>query len=79
MTREKKKSNQKKNLAGLNKFIRYSTIAFEMGAIIGGGTYAGVWLDKKIEMNFPVFTVVLSLFSVFFSTYLIIKQIFNDK
>lgn len=79
MTKEKKKSKFRSELDGFNNFIRYMTIAFEMGAIIAGGTYAGVWLDKQIEIDFPVFTVVLSLFSVFVSTYLIIKQIFNDK
>ncbi len=78
--KKKTKADFKKDLGGFNKYIRYMGLAFEMAAIIGGGTYLGVWLDKKFNSNeTPYFTIVLSLFAVFASTYLIIKQILNDK
>jgi hypothetical protein len=74
-----KNVNLKKNKSTFNKFIRYSTLAFEMGIIIGIGTYAGYWIDKKFSFERPVFTMALSLFSVLASLYLIIKQVKNDN
>ncbi|MDL2262519.1 AtpZ/AtpI family protein [Bacteroidales bacterium OttesenSCG-928-I21] len=71
--------NFEKKRATFNKFIKYSAMAFEMGAIIGLGTYAGYWLDKKTSFETPVFTIILSLFSVFASLYLIINQVKNDN
>lgn len=70
------KKNPKKN-ESVNKFIRFSTIAFEMAIIIGGGTYIGVWLDEYYKMETPIFTIILSLFSVFASLYIVIKQVNN--
>ncbi|MBP7077314.1 MAG: AtpZ/AtpI family protein [Bacteroidales bacterium] len=46
-----------------------------MIAIIFGCVYLGVWLDDKLNIKFPVFTVVLSLFGVFAAIFLLIKQI----
>ncbi|MDR2011146.1 MAG: AtpZ/AtpI family protein [Bacteroidales bacterium] len=79
MSEDEKKVNFEKGKSTLNKFIRYSTLAFEMGAIIGIGTYAGYWIDKKFSFETPVFTIILSLFSVFSSLYLVIKQVKNDN
>ncbi len=62
-----------------NKYLKYMGLAFEMAAIIGGGTYLGVKIDERLEYETPVFTIALSLFAVFASTYLIIKRITNDK
>ncbi|MDD2386069.1 MAG: AtpZ/AtpI family protein [Bacteroidales bacterium] len=74
---QKNKDNKKPIREGVNKFVRFSTLAFEMGIIIGGGTYGGVYLDDYFELNTPVFTIVLSLFAVFASLYLVIKQVNN--
>ncbi len=70
-------NDSKKKKKTLNKFIRFSSIAFEMGLIIGGGTYGGVYLDKKFNLETPVFTIVLSLLSVFTALYIVIKQVNN--
>lgn len=74
-----KKNKLKNHLGGFNKILRYTSMAIEMAAIIGGGAYAGVWLDRKLDFDTPIFTIALSLFGVFASTYLIIKQVTNDK
>ena len=76
MTQKSNKKRKETN-EGVNKFVRFSTLAFEMGIIIFCGTYGGVWLDDYFELNTPVFTIVLSLFSVFTSLYLVIKQVNN--
>ena len=62
-----------------NKYMKYMSLAFEMTAIIGGATYLGVKIDENLKFKTPVATVVLSLFAVFASTYLLIKRITNDK
>lgn len=74
---QKNKDNKKPIQEGVNKFVRFSTLAFEMGIIIGGGTYGGVRLDEYFELETPVFTIILSLLSVFASLYLVIKQVNN--
>lgn len=46
---------------GSNKYIKYSSIGVEMiGSVILGG-FLGNWLDKKIEIGFPLFTITLIL------------------
>lgn len=74
---QKNKDKKKVNPEGINKFVRFSGLAFEMGIIIGGGTYGGVYLDRYFELETPVFTIILSLFSVFASLYLVVKQVNN--
>jgi len=48
----------------LDDFIRYSSLAFEMMAIMGIGTFAGVKIDQWLDLQFPVFTLVLMILSV---------------
>ncbi len=75
---ELKNSNRNKEIkGGFNKFVRFSTIAFEMGIIIACGSFGGAWLDDYLDLNTPVFTIVLSLFSIFAALYLVIKQVNN--
>jgi ATP synthase protein I len=62
---------------GFNKFVRFSTIAFEMAIIIAAGTWGGVELDKHFETEKPIFTIILSLLAVFAALYLVIKQVLN--
>ncbi|WP_375561112.1 AtpZ/AtpI family protein [Bernardetia sp. OM2101] len=46
---------------GSNKYIKYSSIGMEMiGAVLLGG-FGGNWLDKKMELGFPLFTISLVL------------------
>jgi drug/metabolite transporter (DMT)-like permease len=68
-----KKTNKKK-LA--NKWIVMMNIPFQMGVIIFSFTYLGMWLDEKYTGT-SVFTIVLSLASVFISLYNIIRQVKN--
>ena len=74
-----KEDDLKNRKEGLNNYIKYSTLAFEMGAIIGLGTWAGVSLDGYFSLKTPIFTIILSLFSVFGSLYFVIKKVQNDR
>ncbi len=77
MLNQKKKKS--KSLKHLNSYAKYTGLVFQMAFIIGAGTYGGVFIDEKLEKEFPLFTVILSLLSVFAALYLVIKQVMNEK
>jgi F0F1-type ATP synthase assembly protein I len=56
-------------------YAKYSGMAFQMVAIIVGGVLAGIQLDKWLKLKFPIFTLVLTLLSVFLAMYYFIKDI----
>nr|WP_319572683.1 AtpZ/AtpI family protein [uncultured Draconibacterium sp.] len=47
-----------------NSFIRYSSLGFEMMAIIGGFTFLGYKIDQWMDNEFKGFTLALVLFGV---------------
>ncbi|MCF8217953.1 MAG: AtpZ/AtpI family protein [Bacteroidales bacterium] len=72
------KSNQNKNNNNKNKlfnYARYSGIAFQMMIVIIAGVWGGVELDKLLNTEFPVLTIVLSLLSVGVAIYIAIKDL----
>ena len=75
----KSKKNQKNNLSNLSNYAKYSTIAFQMIAIILVGVFGGIKLDQIVRIEFPVFTVVLTIVSVIFSMYYAIKDLLKMK
>ncbi len=66
-----KKNKPEKNL---NAYVKYSSLAIQMGVIIGLGMFAGVQLDKLIPWRFPLFTLIFSLSSVALAIYIAIKD-----
>jgi F0F1-type ATP synthase assembly protein I len=52
----------------------YTGIAAKMIGIIVAGTLAGHYLDKYIAYKIPVFTLVLSILSVFIAMYVVIRE-----
>lgn len=68
-----KKANQ------LNSYARYSSIAFQMFAIIGVGTYIGVKLDEHYPNKNDWFTLVFSLCSVIGSIIFVIMRIIANS
>ncbi|MEZ4901993.1 MAG: AtpZ/AtpI family protein [Spirosomataceae bacterium] len=71
-TPERPKSNDTQKI---NHYAKYSGIAFQMLATIGLGVYVGLKLDAWLQLQFPVWTLILSLGSVATSLYLLIKQV----
>lgn len=67
-----KKPNKKVN----NKWVVLMSIPFQMGVIIFAFTYLGMWLDKQYT-NSSIFTIILSLLSVFLALFNVIKQVKN--
>lgn len=50
-------------------------MAVQMAAIIVGGVLGGIELDKYLKIKFPIFTLVLTLLSVFLAIYYFIRDI----
>jgi F0F1-type ATP synthase assembly protein I len=59
-----------------NKWLALINIPIQMGAIIFGFTYLGIWLDNRFKTN-NLFTIILSLLSVFIALYNVINQVKN--
>ncbi len=58
---EKNLKNQEKTAKSLSNYAKYSGLAFQMAAMILVCVFGGIKLDQWLKLNFPVFTVVLSL------------------
>lgn len=55
-------------------------MAIQMGVVIALGAWGGTKLDAWLKLKIPVFTLVLTLGSVFIAIYLAIKDfIKKDK
>lgn len=67
-----KLKNPKKSL---NDYAKYSSIAFQMVAIILLGTFLGVKLDDWLSINKPVFTLLFSVISVILAIYYVVKDL----
>jgi F0F1-type ATP synthase assembly protein I len=69
-----KKTNRNKSKKYLDSYARYTSIAFQMLAIILVGVIGGIKLDEWLELTFPVFTVILTILSVILAIYYTIKD-----
>ena len=59
-----------------NNWAKYSGMAFQMGIPIALGVWGGMKLDELYSLGrFPVFTISLSLLSVFGAMYWVIKDL----
>jgi hypothetical protein len=74
----KKRKNNDPKKSGLQNVAKYSGLAFEMLGIIVLGTLGGHKLDQLFEKQFPLWTVVLSLASVFISLYLVLNDLLKN-
>ena len=74
-----KKILNKKESKKLANYARYSSLAFQMIATMLLGVFGGIELDKWLNLNFPVFTILLTIGSVVLAIYLAIKDFINFK
>ena len=72
MTEQKKKESPKKSP---NNFLKYSGMGLQMAAIMVGGVMGGIEIDKRLALDVPVFTLVLTLLAVFLAIYYFIKDV----
>jgi len=68
--------NSQKPKKGLpNDYARYSAMGFQIVAIIFMGVFGGYKLDVFLGLKFPIFTIILSLLSVFGAIYFVVKDL----
>lgn len=65
-------SNSKKNQS---KFVRFSSLGIQMGAIIALFTWLGTYLDARYNSKTPWWTIGLSLFGVLTSLVIVIREV----
>ena len=70
-TNPEKSTSKKKQL---NQYTRFSAIGLQMAAFIFLLTWAGSKLDDLIKFKIPIFTLVLSLFSVVGAIWFLIRE-----
>lgn len=64
------------NLASnTNPYLRLSSAALQMAAVIGGLSWLGSFLDHKYHTKNSVWTIVLGLLGVAVGLYLVIKEV----
>lgn len=61
-----------------NKFLKYSSMSFELAAYIGLGVLLGNFLDKKLAFDKPYLTAALSLISVCAGVYKFVRVVLKD-
>ncbi len=54
-------------------YIRFTSVAFQMGGTIYLGNLLGAWLDQKYNQD--IWENVITLFAVFAAMYLVISQV----
>lgn len=62
----------------LRAFAKYSGLAFQMLAIIGGSTWLGTWLDERYQSRNPWFTIGLMLLGVLVALFQVIRSLTKD-
>ncbi len=69
--------NNKEN--PLKFYARYSSLAFQMIAMILAGAFGGRALDNWLQWDFPVFTVSLTILGVIVATIYGMRELFKQK
>jgi F0F1-type ATP synthase assembly protein I len=70
---------KRRTLKDYNQFIQYSSLAIEMVVIMGLGVFAGIKIDDWLNLNFPVFTLVLMVLSFIGAIYHAIRNFIKKK
>jgi F0F1-type ATP synthase assembly protein I len=72
---EKKSDNKNK----LNAYVKYSGIAFQMMLIILLSLFGGIKLDEIAGIEFPIFTLTLTILGFTLALYYMIKAFLNNN
>lgn len=70
-------SEEKKSM--LSFYARYSSLAFQMIAIILVGAFGGKALDSWLELSFPTFTLVFTVLGVVGSIIYGVRDLFRSN
>ena len=67
--------NKEDKNKGINNYVKYSAVGFQMLATIGLFTFIGYKIDKSRSSSQPIFTALISLIGVVISLLQVIRQI----
>ena len=73
---EKQNDNEKKSNP-LKFYAKYSSLAFQMIIIILAGAFGGKAIDSRINYEFPIFTLVLTILAVIIATVYGMRELFK--
>lgn len=45
----------------VDAYLKYTGLAFQMAAVIAISIFAGQWLDERVSVEVPIFTIGLTL------------------
>jgi hypothetical protein len=62
-----------------DNFIRYSSLGFEMMAIIAAGTFGGYKIDQWMKNDFKGFTLGLMILSVIMAIFYATRNLLKRK
>ena len=71
----KKDYNLYRNKDYIRLYGKYSSLIFQMIVIVLLGSFGGRELDKLMDMEKPVFTIILILVSAFLSLYYLFRTL----
>ncbi|WP_026235505.1 AtpZ/AtpI family protein [Echinicola pacifica] len=77
MKKQENNPEKKSSPTEYPEYIKYIGLAFQMFAIIGGGTYLGYIIQERSEMKFPVWLLLFCLVSIviaFYSIFVSLKK-----
>jgi F0F1-type ATP synthase assembly protein I len=58
-----------------NTYLKFTSIGIQMAVLVTFAALGGRWLDEKQGNNTPVWTIVLTLLSIFASLFQIIREV----
>ncbi len=70
-------NQNKKPQQPINKYVRFTTIAIQMGLTIYLGSKLGEWLDVKFNNTNQLYYKVVTLLAVFLAMFSVIKQVID--
>jgi preprotein translocase subunit SecE len=63
----------------VNNYVRYSSMVFQMAALIGLGVWGGRQLDQYLGLKFPAFTLVFLFVAIFVGMFWSLKDLLKKK
>ena len=67
----------KKNKKQLSPYLRFTSIAIQMGLTIYLGSKLGEWLDVKFENKDELYFKIVTLIAVFVAMFSVIRQVIS--
>jgi len=77
MDRNKDQEKSKEN--GRPIYVKYIGLAFQLFAVIGGGTWLGWWIQQRSDMKFPMWILLFCFASIALAFYQLFKSMQQDK